>query len=266
MSVSVNVNDMIHVLAPTSHEAEARPFRVKEILVVDYSPSDVRSRHQLAWAGTISIYIAPSDSELLPQILQAAETRDGSDIEIAAAISEQISRRPTMSLQDAVKQLVVSPSFADIVHGGRTIASNMFVPDDLGVCAVGVPYNGGSLAESGLLLVEHYLDHAEYSLSAIALRRAPPLSEMEKAALRVMPPDQFALNVGRASLCWATSAVTVAATVCAATSVCCPHVTDEKLGLAPTDGHLTEDAIRMLGPAATARALLAARREILLRS
>lgn len=137
--------------------------------------------------------------------------------------------------------------------GGRfTLASSLFVPEDLDLVIVPMPYNGGSLQDVPFTLVErHAADTNTEHYDAILIRRAPRLTEAETEALRLMPPDSLDLNVGRAAMCYAVTAVTVVAVVMFATTAC-PGT--------PIDIHLDDDVVKRLGPELTARKLIQVRR------
>ncbi|MFE3029863.1 hypothetical protein, partial [Nocardia tengchongensis] len=92
------------------------------------------------------------------------------------------------------------------------------------------------------------------------LKFAPPLSPAERAALAQVPEDQLEGNMTVNGSCchngtfimWAAMAATVAV-------ICALAVrADEE-----EQQHLTDEQIRRLGPAATARELLDIRREAL---
>jgi hypothetical protein len=107
-------------------------------------------------------------------------------------------------------------------------------------------------------LIEHYLEDNDRPLHALALRHCPPLTPAEKVALELVPATQMELTVGKAYMCWALSAIALAAlatlaAVCAAKPGPFNELQD--------DVHLTEERIRALGPAATARQLLQLRRQ-----
>ena len=95
-------------------------------------------------------------------------------------------------------------------------------------------------------------------LEAIALVHAPSLTRAEREALRLVPASQLELNIGKASDCWGITGIAVAAVVVLLV------VAIATLGCAAIDVKpLTDPQIAKLGPEATARQLLALRRDAL---
>jgi hypothetical protein len=137
----------------------------------------------------------------------------------------------------------------------------LYVPDDLDVCVVPMAYNGGSLALDEFTLVEHFLPGTDTQLEAVALRHSPPLSPAERAALAAVPDDQCEMNVTSPMMCYAITGVTIVATVIAVTSFC------YQITKPPEDEpSISDEEVATLGPSATARKLLAIRRQILEKS
>jgi hypothetical protein len=124
----------------------------------------------------------------------------------------------------------------------------------MGVVFVPMPYNGGSLEGVEFTLIKRSRADLATDLKAFIVRCAPELTEAEKAALALLPPDANDLNVGRAAMCYAITGVTVVLVVIAATYAC--------PGSAPRVA-LTDDEITQLGPELTARKLLQLRRAAL---
>lgn len=246
------------ILGAAAKEAESRPLRCSEIEVMDYVPSSVDPALQLAGPGTITLILARKGSRILDEIRAAAGAGNGADQQLTARLRAQSRGRTPLPLEDALELLKTQPVIADVRYGGITVASNYFVPDDADYTAVILPYNGGRLARQGFTLVEHWREDVDCPLQAVALRHAPALTPAERAALEQVPADQLELNVGRAYMCWALSVIAIAALV-TLVAICTygPEEDDDHDG--PND-HLSEDDILALGPAVTARQLLALRR------
>jgi len=245
-------------LGSISQAAELRPIRSSEIKVLDYLPSSSDPTRQLAMSGTITLFLAPVGSSTLHEIESAVTAGDGGDIQLADRFRAQSSGRTQLPLEIAVEMVKAQSVFADVRYGGLTVASNYFVPANADYCAVVLPYNGGRLSKQGFSLIEHYLEDNDRPLQALALRHCPPLTPAEKVALVLVPATQMELTVGKAYMCWALSAIALVALV-TLVAICAgkpgPH------GELQEDVHLTEEQIRALGPAATARQLLQLRRQ-----
>jgi hypothetical protein len=101
-----------------------------------------------------------------------------------------------------VKLTVKQPIFADLRSGGERLQSGLFVPPGTDAIYLGYPYNGGPLPSRGFELVEHIADGStDVALEAIALKCDPVLTRAEAAALKIMPKDQIAKNIGASSDC-----------------------------------------------------------------
>jgi hypothetical protein len=252
---SLSVPAAFEPIRAVALEVEARPSRMSKIEVLDYRPSHSDEHLFLAKRGTVTLFLAKRNAEVLSEIRRVVTTSSDMDRLLTARLMSQFERRTFLTLEKAAATLTGESVFASVRYDGRTLAQSLFVPDDLDVCVVPMPYNGGRLAPDKFTLVEHYVPGTADRFEAIAIRHAPPLTRAEQAALDAVPADQDEWNVSSPMMCYALTGVTIVATVIAATSFCY-HIE------APAET-IPEEEIRAIGPAATARKLLAARRRIL---
>ncbi|MFE5285677.1 hypothetical protein ACFRAQ_12000 [Nocardia sp. NPDC056611] len=252
--------DQETLLQLAADELAKRSLRYREIEILDYVPTQP-DRALLCQEGCVRVIVAPEGDPLLQRVREAVTLRNGDDIDLMEnAIKPRFEGRTQLSPYQAWRLLERAPVFATIRYGGRTLATNVFPPDGLGLVVLDNPYNGGALSPTHLTLVEHRRDGTDAGLQAIALRFEPPLTPAERAALAQVPEDQLEGNLTiNASCCdnatfimWAAMAVTVAV-------ICTAAVMAEEAD----QQHLTDERIRNLGPAATARELLDIRREAL---
>lgn len=255
-------NATLQAMKLVEEEIERRSLRVTQIEVIDYQPQRDDPDNELAPSGSITLYIGERGSKAI-QELKSAITSDRSKCsKIVSRFLEQSAKREEVTLEEAAKIVTKQPVIGEIRYGSRCLASSLFVPKDVELCAVALAYNGGKLLPFDL--VEFYDDQnlKAYELQAIALRRAPKLSKAEIAALQAVPSSQLERNVSSAQACYALSAVAVAVLVTLA-AICSysfhsPFVNDEDPRMA-----LSEDELERIGPEATARKLLALRRKAL---
>ncbi|MFC7427063.1 hypothetical protein [Nocardia tengchongensis] len=252
--------DQDTMLQLAADELATRALRYREIEILDYIPSQP-DRVLLCPAGSVRVFVTAEGDPLLRQVRDAAANSGGADIDLVEnVIRPRFEGRTSLSPYQVWRLLQRSPIFASIRYGGRTLATNVFPPDDLGMVVLDNPYNGGQLNPATLTLVEHRRDDAEGGLEAVALKCAPPLTPAERAALAQVPEDQLEGNITVEARCahngtfvvWAALAVTVAVICTAAV------MADEE-----QQQHLSDDQIQRLGPSATARELLDLRREAL---
>ncbi|MFE3077580.1 hypothetical protein [Nocardia tengchongensis] len=252
--------DQETLLQLAADELARRSLRYREIEILDYVPTQP-DRALLCQEGSVRVFVAAQGDPLLQRVRDAASRRNGEDVDlIEQVIRPRFEGRTRLSPYQAWRLLERAPVFASIRYGGRTLATNVFPPDDLGMVILDNPYNGGELNPTSLTLVEHRRDGTDAGLEAVALKFAPPLSPAERAALAQVPEDQLEGNMTVNGSCchngtfimWAAMAATVAV-------ICALAVrADEE-----EQQHLTDEQIRRLGPAATARELLDIRREAL---
>jgi hypothetical protein len=195
-TVVIDFEGTVDGLHKAEREIMARPLRISPIELLDYVPSDPSSEVRLAAPGTIVVYLAEKGTDVLANVRQAIDRRDGTDLELANQFKQTFSETRHVPLSEAAAMLRESQVSADIRYGGTTVAPNMFVRNEFGLSPVLLPYNGGPISPNGFSLCEHYQPNSEIQLEALAVRNFPPLSEVEKAALDRIPPDQGELNVG----------------------------------------------------------------------
>lgn len=219
--------------------------------------------------GSAHVILARKGSGAIEKVREALES---SEDHFKQAINDIIRplrrKRPAPSLEAMVKLTVKQPVFAELRSGGERLHSGIFVPPGADAIPITYPYNGGPLPSRGLVLVEYVADGAgEAALEAVVLKCDPKLTKAEAAAVRLMPKDQIARNIGVALDCdttWAMVAVAAVAVAVATGTLAIALVTGtcQRIG----DPHMTEDIISQLGPGASARRLLELRRQALIKA
>ena len=246
-------------------EAESRPIRVRPLEVIDNTPKSADQLSILGAPGTMTVFVAKKGARALDDV-RAAVTKGGDqNIEkVRTHVRGRAPRRKPVSDRQAAELMVCAPVFADIRYGGDVLNRGVFLPDGFDLVVVVLPYNGGRLARGGFSLAEHFQEGSDAALEGLVVQVSPPLTAAEKAALRQVPPDQRVANVGVAISCRTTWWAVGFVAACLAGVAVLAAV--EIFGLAPRPGnvvHLTEQELKKLGPAASARKLLAMRRELL---
>jgi hypothetical protein len=222
--------------------------------------------------GSMAVLIARAGSGALPELRAALKEGGARLTKLHSRVVEQYGSGHSSSREAAVKAMVQAPVLADIRYGGNTLNSGIFVPQHIDYAIAIFPFNGGRLAAEGFELVEYPKDGAQERLEGIVVEAAPELTEAEQSALSLVPPNQLGRNVGVSLDCcttwWAVGFVTAGlvgavalGALGALTVIAVAGLTVVRLGSAT---HLSEEQIRKLGPAASARDLLALRREALL--
>jgi hypothetical protein len=242
---------------PVVSEITARPTRESKLTVVDAPRSTKTPR--LTAPGTIMVYLAKKRTHAIDEV-RAAFKEGGRRLEkLQTDIHKQLKRTKSSSPKAFVELMLRQPVLADIRYGGATLNSGFFLPKGVDLFPIPVAYNGGRLAREGFTLAEYYKEGSDAALEGIVVCSAPSLTDAEKAALRLVPQDQLVRNVaGLADWCdstwWAIAAAVVAAAEITVQVTCVCAAMEEV--------HLSENALKRLGPAASARKLIELRRQV----
>ncbi len=244
-------------LAPLKEAArdfESRIPRVQSLPVVDYQPANPHDPDVLVPPGSVTLFLTRARSPIQRRLRQALDGVRGRDVELARDLRALYRRRPMVSLETAVDLLKRQDVVANLHYGSTAVARNLFLPPDLDIAVVPLPYNGGRLLRTGFKLVQGCRPGTKANLEGLLVRHSPPLTPAERAAIRGIPIEAAPFNVGDAANCYAITGVAIVMVVMFATYGC-PG--------AYADLHLDDQVIKQLGPEAAARELLGLRRTIL---
>lgn len=242
------------LLREAADEAERRNVSAKKLDMIDCKEPRAQAGEVLP-PGTVTLVLARRGSEIFKKALVSLRRTGNFDAETNKRIRASYERRKVMALAEAVDLLRGQPTIAEVTGGRFTLASSLFVPEDLDLVLAPMPYNGGRLDDVPFTLIQRHapgVDLQDYD--AILVRRPPVLTAAERAALDLIPRNAFDLNLGRSAMCYAITAVAIVAVVIFATAAC-PH---HQINL-----HLDDDDIKQLGPEMTARTLVNLRRQAL---
>lgn len=244
-------------------EAANRPIRHRRLDVLPYEPEDPRPETHLALEGTLTVLAARAGNRMMADIRHALAKTPARTAEVAKRLYLQYKGRKQIALSRAVKTAISQPVFADVLHGDVMVVENLFVSDDIEVVFVPLPYNGGDLAEGGLVLVEHPVSEDVEPLDILVLQHAPKLTKAEIAAVNKVVVGQRPLNVGYGP--GPRACGTVALTVAVVAEVAIVAVTFAITGKVALEHMASLDPaeIETMGPGQTARALVARRRAYL---
>jgi hypothetical protein len=242
------------LLCEAADHAESRTVTSHDVTIYDYKADDV-STDDLLQPGTVTLILGRSGSETLGSALSLIKKKGKFDPPTIKRIRASYEKREILDLSDAVGLMRSMPTIADLIGGRFTLSSNIFVPDDLDIVLIPLPYNGGDVSAVKFKLIQrHATDVPPQTYESFLVRRAPRLTAAEAAALKLVPRDATDLNIGRAGMCYAITMVAVVAVVMGATYAC--------PGRRP-DFHLDDEDVKRLGPELTARTLIRLRRQAL---
>ncbi len=237
-------------LRPVFIEYENRKSHQKRVELIDFKRNKELD-FKLFEPGTITALVFRKNKETKERIKELL--KENKIDHLIEFLFKSYEKREIRPLKDGVKALVKSDVFGELSYNSKILASNIFIPDDMEVAIVPFPYNGGNINEKEFQLAEFYKDK-KTELDAIIIKSTPKLSKHEKEALKLIPSDMTDINIGKAALCYAITAVGVVWTVLAATSFCPGMQNDFNVSL-------SEKMIDKLGPIASAKELLRLRRE-----
>src|SRR5207237_765327 len=151
-------------------------IRSSSVELLDYTPGKPQET-LLSPAGTITVFVGPKGAPLLDRLRKAVSTNNAAEEKtLADHIKAQFRGRKKVSNAQVWESLRAEPVLATIRYGGRTLATNVFVPTGLDLAVTMMPYNGGRIAPAQLTFLEHYKDGSSARLEAVAIRHMPPLS------------------------------------------------------------------------------------------
>lgn len=244
-------------------EVANRPIRRRTLDAIDYRPASKAPETHLALEGTITILAARKGSQLMADIRSGLRADPVDTKAVAGRLYKQYKDRKPGTLNGAVKTTVRQPVFADVLHGDRVLLEGLFVPSDLEVAFIPLPYNGGQLAAGGIVVVEHPIAEDTDPLDILVLRHAPALTKAEHSALKKVPAHQKAMNVGHhlgpkaCSVLLLTVAVVVEAAFVAVTYAITGKVHLDHMA------HIKPSDLKKMGPSMSARELVKKRKTLL---
>ncbi len=203
----------LKLLGRVSDEIESRIPLKSGMDVIRYQPSSEDPDDQLAWPGSVVVYLTRKNSPLFKKICAAANGLEGCDAELAQQLREQSAGRVQIPLEDAVDQAIKRDNLVEIRYLGKSVASNFYIPDDADFITAVLPYTGGPLAPNGFEIIQNVTSDDVAPYEAVAVAALPELSEAEAAALARVPHNQLEIHVGKMFFCFALTAVVVVATL-----------------------------------------------------
>jgi len=179
-------------------EAE-RVVRLAErsgLSVVTFEPSDPDSGLGLLLPGTVTLFVAPAGSEFLDEVGRAFASAEAADVHrVVAFVNERGSHRSRVSPIAAARELAGGRAFASLRYGRTVLAENLGLPAGIGFGAISFPYAGLKL-DPAAFEFEQYVRHDFHErLDGILVVRPPVLSNAERAALELVPPEMIELGI-----------------------------------------------------------------------
>jgi hypothetical protein len=209
--------------------------------------------------GSIMLFWGRSDSNVISRLERAYASGDDETLrELSAAATRQMEDHPVGTLEDGVEAVLSSAMYFDVLYGSKELAGKLTLPDGIEYGAIAFPYNGGVLEDKEFRLVQRHRDGETLEYRTLVVKVRPDLTEIEREALDAVPIDQSFINIGEASICPAATVALVAIVVALVTQAGIWEEMRSRLD----EVSLSASQIERLGPLASARELVAVRREI----
>lgn len=209
--------------------------------------------------GSVMLFWSQPGHNLIPALEKAYVNGDEDTLQkLSSEVANEIERRPILPLAEAFTKVFASAMYFDLFYGQAQLVSTLTLPDGIPYGAVGFAYNGGALADDEFVIAEYFTDE-KAAYDTLIVKVPPDLSDLERQALEAVPDNMTDLNIGHATMCPLACAGIVAIAIALVTCAGSPHRQLEDL---LSRVALTQEQLDRIGPLASARQLLAVRREI----
>jgi hypothetical protein len=209
--------------------------------------------------GSIVLFWGRRDSDVIPQLEDAYARGDRRTLKkLSDDAAQLMARRPVGTIEEGVDAVLTSPMYFDLLYGSKELARSLVLPEGNDYGALAFAYNGGAIDEGAFRLVEHATGESDVEYRTLLVRVPPDLTDLEREALEAVPQDQSFTNIGEATMCPAATVAIVLVVVALITKAGIWDDMTRRLD----EVTLSDSQIDRLGPLATARELLALRREV----
>jgi hypothetical protein len=210
--------------------------------------------------GSVLLLFAPLGSEALKE-LEAAFIADDADSLRAyqSRIPQLLTERSVLAIPDAVGKLIKSPAYFDFRYGSKPLAVGAGLVDDLEVGSLLFITNGGALRSEDFAIIEYHnaAQPTSSTYDYLVVQREGQLTELERTVLAAVPADELEFNISTTGLAAIWPAVALLVALVTLTGTACLQL-ERELGRI----QLTPEQVKRLGARASARELLAMRREV----
>jgi hypothetical protein len=219
------------------------------------------------FAGTVMLFSEKKGRGVLARLKEAYLTGDRDALRVLGAeITYEVEQRQVVSVKAAAQMLIDSPLSYDLRYGGKTLVGEIAMINDISLGSITLPWSGGELDASQFKIVnyrksETLPEEEEEGVEHLIVKRRPALNDLERQMLGAIPLEQSELHIGEIVACpWlcATAVVVIYALVTAAGQNNCGYNAKRLKDIQS----LSNDALEKLGPHATVRELLVARRKV----
>jgi hypothetical protein len=203
--------DFRRALLQVSEEKATRTVRPCSCVVAEIPEAAQLRDFAHITPGTVMAFVAREGEPLLRNLTEAVADNNSKAFNLAANKIKQMEAKLSRNIagggNSAIPQRQPFPSFAEISYANKTLTSLVYVDDVLRVHRHAFAYNGGHLDRKVFSMMEYYRADSRTPLTCLLLIRHPTIGEIEREALRLVPRNSSANNIGAAVVAPVTPAL-----------------------------------------------------------
>lgn len=195
---SMDSPEFRHALVQLSEERETRPIRNCGCVVIETPETADPHDFPHLTPGTVTAFVAQEGERLLTKLTETIKANNSEEwdavIEEINEMQEKFLRKIAGSYPETLPRTL--QPFAEISYANKNLVSFVQVDETVRVAVHPLIYNGGHLDRNRFAMVEYYRSGQNTPLTCVLIVRPPKLSEIEREALRLVPSEYSANNIG----------------------------------------------------------------------
>jgi hypothetical protein len=233
-------------------------FRKPEVVEANMAPGEMYP----PFPGTVLILSAARGRTILAELKEAYQSGDVARLkELGRDIKNEVEVRTVISARECADQLIDMPVYYDVRYAGKTLAPHLGLVNGISLGSIACPWNGGELQDDQFCIVDYRKEpsNGNYEVDHLVVKRRPVLNDLERQALACIPASESEMHISDIVACpgYCLAIIVIYAIVTVLGPSCFPN--GKALG---TIEGLAKEKIDSIGPHATARELLALRRQV----
>jgi hypothetical protein len=148
--------------------------------------------------SSVVVYYAPAASGFIRDLAAAFSTSDERHLRtIGREMRASFDAQPKLSEKQALERLRAAECLFDVRYSSKTIAENFGLIGQLRFATVTLSYIGIEAIENDFKILEYITARTTPGYEYLIARRAPVLTDLEKAALKKVPNELLEITVGK---------------------------------------------------------------------
>lgn len=150
--------------------------------------------------GSGALILASQSTEVFSGLEEALANGDVEGINSLIEIHKQQSPRlEEVPIEEALRELISTPVYGDLRYGGKTLVTNAFTTERVGLTRIFFPFAGGLFNPESFTFAKFASSRDDSGqLNALVVLHQPRLSNREAAVLNRLPEAQRELLFGEA--------------------------------------------------------------------